>query len=157
MTLYFVFHLFLAYDSLYLISDSPGSYHIIDSYCHIIPYSMMSLHTCTYLFLVHLQQYISQAFWVPKAPDLTSPVIQYLSIDLLPEGTPSLMFSTRDILHKDFVSQKVSLITRSFRVALLQLLFRTQNQNPQCHIPNRQYYPKSRERPYRDVTCYQRI
>ena len=54
MTLYFVFHLFLAYDSLYLISDSPGSCHIIDSYCHIIPYSMMSLHTCTYLFLVHL-------------------------------------------------------------------------------------------------------
>ena len=49
-----VFHLFLAYDSLYLISDSPGSHHIIDSYCHIIPYSMMSLHTCTYLFLVHL-------------------------------------------------------------------------------------------------------
>ena len=49
-----VFHLFLVYDSLYLISDSPGSYHIIDSYCHIIPYNMMSLHTCTYLFLVHL-------------------------------------------------------------------------------------------------------
>ena len=32
MTLYFVFHLFLAYDSLYLISDSPGSFHVIDSY-----------------------------------------------------------------------------------------------------------------------------
>ena len=44
----------LQYDSLYLISDSPGSYHVIDSYCHIIPYSMMSLHMCTYLFLVHL-------------------------------------------------------------------------------------------------------
>ena len=36
------------------------------------PYSMMSLTTCTLLFLVHSQLYISQAFWVPKAPDLTS-------------------------------------------------------------------------------------
>ena len=54
MTLCFMFHLFLAYDSLYLISDSPESCHNIDSYCHIRPYSMMSLHTCTYLFLVHL-------------------------------------------------------------------------------------------------------
>ena len=51
ITLYVVFHLFLAYVSLYLIPDSPGSFRIIDSYCHIIPYSMMTLHTCTYLFL----------------------------------------------------------------------------------------------------------
>ena len=33
MTLYFVFHLFLACDSLYLISDSSGSLHVIESYC----------------------------------------------------------------------------------------------------------------------------
>ena len=40
MTLYFVFHLFLAYDSLYLISDSSGCFRLFightDSYCHII-------------------------------------------------------------------------------------------------------------------------
>src|ERR1700761_725455 len=55
-----MFHLFIGYTY---------------SYCH----SMMSLMMCTFLFLgtPPVVQYISQAFWVPKAPDLTSCIIWY--------------------------------------------------------------------------------